>query len=143
MGSDRSPAPSRVHPRDQTTSTPPCGVLPFTGRKYSDHLPVHRRRFRIERFSVESNASGGCSGPACPAAGKVNIHAAANVRFSRSTGADGTTLHCRRGQQRKARGLASCNHNAFLTAFGIHRAVREHVANVVFLSKRRRHSSTR
>src|SRR5206468_1840429 len=81
-------ARARVHPRHQTTSTHPCDVFQFAGRKHSDHLPVHRRRVRFERFSVEPNASRGFSGPACPAAGETDVHASANVRFSRSTSAD-------------------------------------------------------
>src|SRR5438477_7409575 len=74
--------------------------------------------------------------------GQVDFHSTANVRFSRSARANRAKIFSWRGQKWKTGRATPPDKHPFLTAFRIFGAVREHVADVVFLSERRGRPST-
>jgi hypothetical protein len=143
MGGAGLGAHSRMHARDQTTATSCCQRLRFATGKCAHRLSIHRWRLRLKGISMESHFARRGGGETGPATCETDSHPSTDVRFCRPACPHRAETLDRRGQNREAGGVAPRDDHAFFTHARLHRAMRQHVAHVVFVPERRGLAPTR
>ncbi len=109
----------------------------------SNRLSFRRRRLRVEGIPMESHVTRRCGGKTASTTSEADSHPSADVRFRRPTRPHRAETFHRRRQNWQAGGVASRDDHAFFTHARLHRAMRQHVAHVVFVPERRGLAPTR